>query len=46
MENNFLKYLSTATFGACEQKWAAQLADFDFEIKYKADKENLNADAL
>lgn len=45
-DNNPLKYLSTAKLGAYEQKWAAQLADFDFEIKYRPGKENVNADAL
>ena len=29
-----------------EQKWAAQLADFDFTIKYKKARLNKNADAL
>lgn len=44
-DNNPLKYLSTAKLGPYEQKWAAQLADFDFEIKYRPGKENTNADA-
>ena len=45
-DNNPLKYLSTAKLGAYEQKWAAQLAEFDFEIKYRPGKQNTNADAL
>lgn len=32
--------------GATEQRWVAQLASFDFEVKYRAGKENINADAL
>lgn len=45
-DNNPLKYLSTAKLGAYEQKWAAQLTDFDFEIKYRPGKLNTNADVL
>ena len=45
-DNNPLKYLQTAKLGAYEQKWAAQLADFDFTIKYKKARLNKNADAL
>jgi len=33
-DNNPLGHQSTATFGATEQRWAVQLASFDFEIKY------------
>jgi transposase InsO family protein len=45
-DNNPLKYLSSAKLGAYEQKWASQLADFNFEIKYRPGKQNANADAL
>ena len=45
-DNNPLKYLQTAKLGAYEQKWAAQLADFDFEIKYRSGKRNTNCDIL
>jgi hypothetical protein len=45
-DNNPLKYLSSAKLGAYEQKWASQLADFNFEIKYRPGKHNANADAL
>ena len=31
---------------AVEQRWAAALAPFNFEIKYRAAKQNANADAL
>ena len=41
-----MKYLSTAKLGAYQQKWAAQLADFDFEIKYRPGKIITNADVL
>ena len=44
MDNNPLKYLSTAQLGAYEQKWAVQLPDIDFEIKYRPGKLNTNAD--
>ncbi|KAK7881610.1 hypothetical protein WMY93_030019 [Mugilogobius chulae] len=36
----------TAKLGAVEQRWAAQLASFDFELKYRSGKCNKNADAL
>uniref|UniRef100_A0A3B3SEI7 Gypsy retrotransposon integrase-like protein 1 n=1 Tax=Paramormyrops kingsleyae TaxID=1676925 RepID=A0A3B3SEI7_9TELE len=45
-DNNPLSYLSTAKLGATEQRWAAQLAGFNFEIKYRSGKSNKNADAL
>lgn len=35
-DNNLLSYLSSAKLGATEQRWAAQLAVFDFEIKYRS----------
>ena len=41
-----MKYLSTAKLGAYQQKWAGQLADFDFEIKYRPGKIITNADVL
>lgn len=34
-DNNPLSYLQTAKLGAVEQRWAAQLASFDFVIKYR-----------
>ncbi|KAL0186021.1 hypothetical protein M9458_017691, partial [Cirrhinus mrigala] len=45
-DNNPLSHLESAKLGATEQHWAAQLAVFDFEIRYKAGKSNSNADAL
>lgn len=45
-DNNPLSHLSTAKLGALEQRWAAQLAAFDFEIRYRPGKSNANADAL
>lgn len=45
-DNNPLSYLTSAKLGAMEQRWAAQLAVFDFEVKYRSGKINRNADAL
>uniref|UniRef100_A0A667Y9Z6 Gypsy retrotransposon integrase-like protein 1 n=1 Tax=Myripristis murdjan TaxID=586833 RepID=A0A667Y9Z6_9TELE len=45
-DNNPLSHLSTAKLGATEQRWAAQLAAFDFSIQYRPGSTNRNADAL
>ena len=45
-DNNPLSYLHTAKLGAVEQRWAAELALFDFTVKYRSGKANTNADAL
>lgn len=45
-DNNPVAHLQSARLGAVEQRWVAQLASFDFEVKYRAGKENVNADAL
>ncbi|XP_062864418.1 uncharacterized protein LOC134326144 [Trichomycterus rosablanca] len=45
-DNNPLSYLQTARLGAVEQRWASQLALFNFEIKYHPGSMNRNADAL
>ncbi len=45
-DNNPLSHLSTAKLGATEQRWAAQLAAFNFEIRYRSGRCNRNADAL
>ncbi|XP_059360625.1 uncharacterized protein LOC132098573 [Carassius carassius] len=45
-DNNPLSHLATAKLGATEQRWAAELAAFDFEIQYRAGRTNQNADAL
>lgn len=43
---NPLSYLQSAKLGVTEQQWAAQLAAFDFDIKYWSGRSNRNADAL
>ena len=45
-DNNPLSHLSSAKLAATEQRWATQLASFDFEIKYRSGKSNTNANAL
>lgn len=45
-DHNPLKYLATAKLSATEQRWVAQLADFDFEVVYKTGSSNVNADSL
>ncbi len=45
-DNNPLSYLKTAKLGATEMRWASQLAQFDFQIKYRSGRANANADAL
>ena len=45
-DNNPLSYLQSAKLGAVEQRWASELAVFDFEIKYRPGPTNRNADAL
>jgi hypothetical protein len=45
-DNNPLSYLKTAKLGAVEMRWAAQLAQFDFDVKYRSGKSNKAADAL
>lgn len=45
-DNNPLSHLASAKLGALEQRWAAQLASFDFEIRYRSGRSNRNADAL
>ena len=45
-DNNPLKYLRTAKLGAVEQRWAAELAPFNFSVEYRAGRSNANADAL
>jgi hypothetical protein len=45
-DNNPLSHLSSAKLGATEQRWVAQLASFDFELKYRSGRSNRNADAL
>ena len=46
-DNNLLSYfLSTTKLGATETRWAAELAIFNYEIKYRSGSSNRNADAL
>ncbi|KAI8482362.1 hypothetical protein Bbelb_399530 [Branchiostoma belcheri] len=45
-DNNPLAHLQTASLGAVEQRWAAKLANFEFDIKYRPGKSNQNADSL
>ncbi|KAL1256563.1 hypothetical protein QQF64_012108 [Cirrhinus molitorella] len=45
-DNNPLCHLTTARLGAIEQRWAAQLAVFDFNVKYHPGRCNTAADAL
>lgn len=45
-DNNPLIHLKTAKLGTVEQRWVAQLANFDYEIQYRPGKEHSNADVL
>ena len=45
-DNNPLAHLQTAKLGATEQRWVAQLAPFDLEVKYRTGRSNKCADAL
>lgn len=45
-DNNPVAHLRTAQLGATEQRWVAKLSAFDFDVKYRAGRENVNADAL
>ena len=45
-DNNPLSYIQTSKLGATELRWVAQLAQFDFSIKYRSGRLNANADAL
>lgn len=45
-DSNPLCHLTTAKYGAIEQRWAAQLAVFDIDVKYCPGRFNTAADAL
>lgn len=45
-DNNPLVHLETAMLGAVEQRWVAQLANFQYTVKYRPGTKNRNADAL
>lgn len=39
-DNNPLAHLNTANLGAVEQRWAAQLTGFQFEVCYRPGRTN------
>ena len=45
-DNNPLRHLQTAKLGALEQRWASQLASFNYTLEYRPGRSNGNADAL
>lgn len=45
-DHNPLRYLVSANLGAVEQRWVAQLAEYNFEVCYKPGRQNTNADVL
>ena len=46
-DNNPLTYvLTSAKLDACDQRWVAKLANYNFTIKYKCGLSNVEADAL
>lgn len=45
-DNNPLSHLNSAKLGAVEQRWASELAVFDFSIRYRSGRSNANADSL
>lgn len=45
-DNSPLVHLDSARLGATEQRWVAQLANFQFTLKYRPGVANRNADAL
>lgn len=45
-DNNHVAHLQSVRLGAVEQRWVAQLSSIIFEVKYRAGRENTNADAL
>lgn len=45
-DNNLLVYLQTAKLGSVEQRWVAQLANYDYQLKYRPGREHVNADAM
>ena len=45
-DNNPVAHLNTAKLGATEQRWVAQLAPFDLDIRFRPGRTNKCADAL
>uniref|UniRef100_A0A3B1JKD5 Gypsy retrotransposon integrase-like protein 1 n=1 Tax=Astyanax mexicanus TaxID=7994 RepID=A0A3B1JKD5_ASTMX len=45
-DHNPLRYLDSANLGVVEQRWVAQMAEYNFDISYKPGRQNANADVL
>ena len=45
-DNNPLSYIKSSKLGATEMRWMSELAQFDFDIKYRSGKQNAAADCL
>ena len=45
-DHNPLRDLETANLSAVEERWVAQLVEFNFEVHYKPGRMNQNADVL
>lgn len=45
-DNNPLSHVRTAKLGATEHRWVAELAVFDYTVRYRPGRNNQNADAL
>lgn len=45
-DNNPLVHIHTAKLGAVEQRWVAQLANYDYQLQYRPGREHMNADVL
>lgn len=46
-DNNLLTYImTTARLDATGQRWVAALSTYDFDLKYRSGKKNVNADTL
>lgn len=45
-DNNPLSHLAISELRATEQRWASELASFDFVVQYWPGKTNQNADIL
>ena len=45
-DNNPVSHLQTSKLGATELQWVTDLALFDYTIKYRSGKSNVNADSL
>ncbi|KAJ8347440.1 hypothetical protein AAFF_G00200700, partial [Aldrovandia affinis] len=45
-DNNTLANLQGVNLGSLEQRWAARLSNYHFDIRFRPGKANANADAL